>query len=55
MPVQGQRNCATQGVWSTDSGAGDPNTFHWSCFSPSRTEQLHLLLSTLGVKDLLDF
>lgn len=34
---------------------GDLNTFHWSCFSPSRTEQLHLLLSTLGIKDLLYF
>lgn len=55
VPGQGQRNCATPGVQSTDSGAGDPSTFHWSCFPPSRTEQLHLLLSTFGIKDLLYF
>lgn len=49
------RNCATQEVCSKENGAGDLYTFHWRHFSPSRTAQLHPLLSTLRIKDLLYF
>lgn len=38
-----------------EKGAGNLSTFHWRRFSPSRTEQLHPLLSPLRIKYLLDF